>query len=210
MVVKEYWESRFKNEGAMWKFDPSDSAVIALEIFKIHKIIDILIPGFGYGRNARLFIENGFKVTGIEISESAIDLAKASGLDCKIHLGSVTSMPYDNHQYDGIFCYALLHLLNKRERRIFLKSCYDQLKQGGLMIFVVACKQTSLYGKGKCLSKDRYEISKGLKVFFYDSETVLEEFSDFGITESKDIEEPVKFMEGEKPVKMKFVICRKT
>jgi len=208
--MSEYWESRFRNEGAMWKFEPSDSALIALELFKTNKINDILIPGFGYGRNATIFIENGFKVTGIEISASAIGLAKTNGLDCKIHHGSVTSMPYDNHQYDGIFCYALLHLLNKRERRIFLKSCYDQLKQGGLMIFVVAYKQTSLYGTGKYLSKGRYEISKGLKVFFYDSETILEEFSDFGMTESKDIEEPVKFMEGEKPVKMKFVICRKT
>jgi len=208
--MPEYWETRFKNEGAMWKSEPSDSALIALEIFKNSNINNILIPGIGYGRNARVFTNNGFKVTGIEISGSAIDLANRSGLDCKIHHGSVTSMPFANEKFEGIFCYALIHVLNKRERRNFLKSCYDQLIPGGLMIFVVACKQTSLYGTGKYLSKGRYEISKGLKVFFYDSETVLEEFSDFGMTESKDIEEPVKFMEGEKPVKMKFVICRKT
>jgi len=61
----DYWESRFKNEGAMWKFEPSDSAIKALELFKYWKLIDILIPGFGYGRNAGLFLENGFKVTGI-------------------------------------------------------------------------------------------------------------------------------------------------
>jgi SAM-dependent methyltransferase len=36
----------------------------------------ILIAGFGYGRNAKVFTDNGIKVTGIEISETAIDLAK--------------------------------------------------------------------------------------------------------------------------------------
>jgi hypothetical protein len=86
----EYWESRFKDEGAMWKFEPSDSALFAINLFKSNRINNILIPGIGYGRNARLFFENGFQITGIEISQSAIDLAKVNGLDCTIHHGSVT------------------------------------------------------------------------------------------------------------------------
>ncbi|HQN94485.1 MAG TPA: class I SAM-dependent methyltransferase [Prolixibacteraceae bacterium] len=132
----EYWDSRFKEEGAMWKFEPSDSAIIALDLFKSNGINKILIPGFGYGRNAKLFYDNGVNVTGIEISKSAIDLAKSNGLDCLIHHGSVVLMPFDSEQYNGIFCYALLHLLNKTERRFFLKSCFNQLKSGGLMIFM--------------------------------------------------------------------------
>jgi SAM-dependent methyltransferase len=206
---KEYWESRFKNEGAMWKFEPSDSAIYTLELFKNEQINDILIPGFGYGRNAKLFVDNGFKVSGIEISASAIELARINGINCKIHHGSVTSMPFDNKIYDGIFCYALIHLLNKRERRKFLISCYKQLINSGLMVFVVASKYTELFGHGKYLSRDRYEIAKGLSAFFYDSDSVLNEFSDFGMMECKDIEEPVKFMSGEKPVWLKIVICRK-
>jgi SAM-dependent methyltransferase len=204
-----YWESRFKNEGAMWKFEPSDSAIYTLELFKNEQINDILIPGFGYGRNAKLFVDNGFKVSGIEISASAIELARINGIKCKIHHGSVTSMPFDNKIYDGIFCYALIHLLNKRERRKFLISCYKQLINNGLMVFVVASKYTELFGHGKYLSRDRYEIAKGLSAFFYDSDSVLNEFSDFGMMECKDIEEPVKFMPGEKPVWLKIVICRK-
>jgi ubiquinone/menaquinone biosynthesis C-methylase UbiE len=207
--MSEYWESRFKNEGAMWKYEPSDSAILALEIFKSNKINKILIPGFGYGRNARLFCENGLEVTGIEISGSAIALAKESGLDCKIHHGSVISMPFDNDQYDGIFCYALIHVLNKSERRKFLISCFNQLKKSGIMIFIITSKQTGLYRSGKLLSKDRYMISRGLKVFFYDEFSAMKEFSDFGVIECKDIEEPIKFMKGEEPVKLKFVICKK-
>jgi SAM-dependent methyltransferase len=205
----EYWESRFNTEGVMWKFEPSDSALLALEIFKKNHFNKVLIPGAGYGRNAKLFHDSGFDVTGIEISKSAISLAKANGLNFKIHHGSVTSMPFDDQIYDGIFCYALIHLLNKSERRLFLRSCYRQLTLGGLMIFVVASDQMSLFGSGRLLSKNRYEISKGLKVFFYDSDSVSNEFSEFGMTECKDIDEQVKFMEGQEPVKMKLVICRR-
>jgi SAM-dependent methyltransferase len=207
--MTEYWETRFKNEGAMWQFEPSDSTLIALRRFKLEKINDILIPGFGYGRNAKLFIDNGFKVTGIEISLSAIELARANNIQCTIHHGSVISMPFDNWQYEGIFCYALIHLLNKRERCIFLKSCFDQLKNEGIMIFTIASNHNSLYGKGKELSRNRFEIAKGLKVYFYDDDSVLNEFEEFGLIECTDHEEPVKFMDGEDPVKLKLVICKK-
>jgi SAM-dependent methyltransferase len=207
--MTEYWESRFKTEGLMWGFFPSDSAIRTLKIFMANKFRRILIPGIGYGRNAKLFLENGFEVTGIEISESAIDLAKKNGLNCIIHHGSVTCMPFDDIKYDAIFCYALIHVLNKTERKDFLKACFNQLKHNGIMVFVVASIQTGMYGTGKNLSKDRFEISKGLKVFFYDSKSVSKEFSPYGIIECEEIEEPIKFMKDQDPVKMLFVICKK-
>ena len=207
--MTEYWESRFKNEGAMWKSDPSDSAIIALKRFKDENIRKILVPGFGYGRNAKLFIDNGFIVTGIEISQSAIDLARANNIQCTIHHGSVTSMPFDQKQFEGVFCYALIHLLNKWERRNFLKSCFNQLKPGGIMVFTVTSKLNALCGRGRYLSADRYEIAKGLNVYFYDDDTILEDFREFEIIECRDLEEPVKFMEGEDPMKLKIVICKK-
>ncbi len=207
--MTEYWESRFKNEGAMWKFEPSVSAINALDLFRKQKINKILIPGFGYGRNGKLFIDNCFIVTGIEISASAIELARINRIGCTIHHGSVTSMPYDSEKYDGVFCYALIHLLNKKERRNFLSSCYKQLNKYGLMVFVVASKDSGLFGWGKYLSKDRYEIAKGLRTYFYDMDSVLKEFTDFGLTECMDIQEPVKFAEGEDPVKLIYVLCKK-
>ena len=185
----------------MWDFFPSDSEIRTVDIFKANKFKHILIPGIGYGRNAKLFIDNGFNVTGIEISGSAIELAKANGVNCPIHHGSVTSMPFDDKKYDGIFCYALIHLLNRTERQKFLNACSSQLKENGLMVFVLASKQTDMYGRGRYLSKDRYGISEGLKVFFYDIESAAKEFSAFGIIECREIEEPVKFMKDHGSVK---------
>lgn len=205
----EYWESRFKNEGAMWKFEPSDSALLTVELFKQNHIQEILIPGVGYGRNAKPFYDEGFDITGIEISQSAINLAKENHLNFPVYQGSVTNMPFDNKYYDGIFCYALIHLLNKFERLRFLNNCVSQLKPGGLMVFTVVSIESDMYGKGKFLSSNRFEIQPGIKVFFYNNSAVEKEFHNFGLTEYRDIDEPVKFVKGYAPLKCKYIVCRK-
>ena len=76
--MTEFWEANFRGKQEMWGWEPADSAISALQLFKEQGFSKILIPGFGYGRNAKVFAGNGFEVTGIEISESAIDLAKSS------------------------------------------------------------------------------------------------------------------------------------
>ncbi len=204
-----YWESIFRNQGSLWGYEPSDSAISALEIFSRNNLKKLLIPGIGYGRNAGIFIDNGFNVTGIEISESAIGVARSDKLNCIMHHGSVTSMPFDSEIYDAIFCYALLHVLNRTERKVFLKACFNQLKDNGLMIFSVTSKEMDLFGRGKQISKDRFKIEPGLNVFFYDSESIVKEFTPFGLIDHKLIDEPVKFMKGVAPMKLYFVVCRK-
>jgi SAM-dependent methyltransferase len=208
--MKDYWESKFSNEGAMWKFEPSDSALLALKFFKEKGITKILIPGVGYGRNAKIFYQNGFDITGIEISESAIRLAREeNNLDFPIHHGSVLDMPFDQTVYDGIYCYATLHLFNKYVRAKFIQNSYNQLRKGGYMIFVVISTETSIYGDGTCVSKNRYRLQNGLKVFFYDKSSVNEEFEKYGIVKFIEIDEPIKFMAGEAPLKFLMIICEK-
>jgi SAM-dependent methyltransferase len=208
-VMPEYWEALFKSEGALWKFEPSDSALETLRMFQSLGIRKILIPGFGYGRNALHFLQNGFDLTGIEISESAIRLAREAGITCPVHLGSVTEMPFDQEVFDGIYCYALIHLLNQHARKVFLTNCFRQLVPGGWMIFVVASKKLSSYGTGKYLSRDRYQIKTGLPVYFYDDESCQREFEQFGLVSIRDILEPVKFMGDQEPLPMKYIVCRK-
>ena len=61
-------------------------------------------------------------------------------------------------------------MLNGQEEK-FIEDCYNQLKPGGYMVFTTVSK-TPMYGKGKQLDKDYYEIMEGVKMFFYDSESI--------------------------------------
>lgn len=209
--MSEFWDEMFRKIGTVWSFEPADSALQTSDLFASKKIRNVLIPGIGFGRNTKPFIEKGMHVTGIEISETAIRLARENGLKIPIHHGSVAEMPFDDLVYDGIYCYALIHLLNKIERRQFLKNCYNQLGEGGLMVFIAVSKSyTKLYENGKPVSKDRFRIQNGLDVFFYDSASIEREFSPFGLIEYREIEEPVKHLPSEEPMKFWMVVCKKS
>jgi SAM-dependent methyltransferase len=190
----EFWESAFIEKQEMWGFEPAKSAIQARDFFIRHSVKNVLIPGIGYGRNAQAFRDSGMSVTGIEISQTAIDLArKHFGTNMTIYHGSVTDMPFDSHQYDGIFCYALIHLLDSQERRKLIQNCYNQLRDGGFMIFTAITKEAPTYGQGTFLSKDRYEMFGGVKMFFYDRDSVNEEFGNAGLLEVAEVNENYPF-----------------
>lgn len=209
--MSEFWDEMFRKIGSVWTFEPANSALQTSDLFASEKIRNVLIPGIGFGRNAKPFLEKEMDVTGVEISKTAIRLARENGLNFPIHHGSVAEMPFDDSVYDGIYCYALIHLLNQNERRKFLKNCSDQLRDGGLMVFITVSKSyTKLFKNGKPVSKDRFRTQNGLDVFFYDPETIVREFGRFGLVEYTEIEEPVKHMPNEEPMTFWMVVCRKT
>ncbi|HEX6426289.1 MAG TPA: class I SAM-dependent methyltransferase [Niastella sp.] len=190
----EFWEKAFGEKQEMWGFEPSNSAILTKDLFVQQSVKNILIPGIGYGRNAQIFKDNGITVTGIEISKSAIEMArKHYGTDMIIYHGSVTDMPFDTCLYDGIFCYALIHLLDNSEREKLIRDCYQQLSENGCMVFTVISKHAKTYGQGTLVSKDRYEMFGGVNMFFYDKESIQAEFGKAGLFEITEINENFPF-----------------
>lgn len=110
-----------------------------------------------------------------------------------IYHGSVTAMPYDKCQYDGIFCYALIHLLDNIEREKLIRDCYHQLTENGYMVFTAISKEAPTYGKGRFVSTDRYEIFDGVNMFFYDRESINAEFGKAGLFEITEVDENYPF-----------------
>ncbi|KAB1068639.1 class I SAM-dependent methyltransferase [Tamlana haliotis] len=208
--MAEFWEENFKEKQAMWGLNPCDSAVSTAKLFKESGVHSVLIPGFGYGRNAQVFLKNGCEVTGIEISETAINLAEEHfDNDLTIHSGSVGEMPFDGEFYDGIFCYALIHLLDEAERIKFIKDCYNQLKPDGLMVFIAISTEDPNFAKGEVLSENRFKTKHGVNLFYYDAEAVESEFGDFGLIDAEEISEPEKIIEGKPYQQFWKIICQK-
>ena len=61
------------------------------------------------------------------------------------------------------------------------------------MVFTVISKEAATYGKGKFISKDRYEIFEGVKMYFYDRESIQEEFGKAGLFEITEVTESFPF-----------------
>jgi SAM-dependent methyltransferase len=190
-LVPEFWEVAFNEKELMWGLSPTTSALSASETFARSGAKSVLIPGVGYGRNAKPFLERGLSVVGIEISGTAIELARSRlGLQIPIIHGSVTDMPFDRRKYDGVFCYGLAYLLDARGRQKLIRDCYRQLEPGGQMIFTVISKEAPMYGRGTRLGDDWYERLPGLPMYFYDAASVRREFGPYGLLEFSEIDEP--------------------
>lgn len=189
--MTEFWESAFTEKQTMWGLEPTASAALARDIFARAGVASVLMPGIGYGRNAKPFLESGMSVTGIEISETAIELARSRlGLEIPIVHGSVADMPFDRRRYDGVFAYGLIHLLDARGREKLIRDCYRHLEPGGHMVFTVISKKAPMYGQGKQLGEDWFERLPNLPMYFYDAESVKREFGPYGLVELSEIDEP--------------------
>jgi len=192
--MTEFWEQAFKDKQEMWGLEPAISSILTRDFFVEHNVKNVLIPGIGYGRNAQIFIDSGMTVTGIEISQTAIDLAqKHFGNKLKIYKGSVTEMPFDNKLYEGIFCYGLIYLLDKDERAKLIQDCFNQLTEEGYMVFTAITKNAQTYGQGRQLDKDRFEMFGGVAIFFYDKQSIEEEFANAGLFEVTEVIENYPF-----------------
>lgn len=199
--MTEFWEENFIDKREMWGLTPANSAILAKNLFIDNNVKSVFIPGIGYGRNAKVFIEAGMQVSGIEISKTAIEMAATHfGSSIKIHHGSVTEMPFNNEKYDAIYSHALIHLLDSEQRRKLVQDSYNQLADGGLMIFTAISKKAPTYGKGTLISTDRYELHEGVYIYFYDEQQIKKDFEGFGIYQIIEIEENLP---------MYLVVCKK-
>jgi SAM-dependent methyltransferase len=180
-LQREYWDNRFKKEGKIWGDTPSKSALIALEYFKSRDIKTILVPGAGYGRNTKIFSDQNYSVEGIEISETAFNIAKQFDPQTMFHLGSALDMPFTKKNFDAIYCFNTLHLFLSDERSVLIKKCFKKLRKKGFIFFIVFSIEDESYGKGKEIEEYTFESKPNRPVHYFTEDDLIEHFNKFFI-----------------------------
>ena len=61
------------------------------------------------------------------------------------------------------------------------------------MVFTALTKQAVTYRQGTEINKDRFEMFGGVQLFFYDHETIAEEFGKSGLFEITEVSENYPF-----------------
>ena len=103
------WDQEY-TEGAHWEKEPSSfSKKFTQYISKGDKVLD---AGCGSGRDSFYLAENGFNVSGVDISAVAIkrakEEAKKRGLNINFNVGNLEKLEFKEETFDGIYSgYAL-------------------------------------------------------------------------------------------------------
>jgi len=98
---------------------------------------NILDLGCGPGRDARIFVDKGYTVTGINLSQELLQIAQANVPEATFLLMDMRDLSLPDHQFDGVWASASLLHLKKEDISVVLNNLYRVLKPGGVLYISV-------------------------------------------------------------------------
>lgn len=148
------WEREYRNPKLVTKNDGPQADVLRfLKFLKKEQeyIIENKVSldlGSGTGRNANYLADLGCKVVGIEISKTALEIAKQRAKDMHVNvdyrLGDigvvVAYQDIESKSVDLILDVTSSNSLSEGGRAIYLKESFRILKTGGYMFVRALCK----------------------------------------------------------------------
>ena len=177
MSDKERWNLKYEGTTYIYGKEPTAFLREKLSLLKKGKA---LVLAMGEGRNAVYLAENGFDVTGVDISEVGIEkcerLAEERGVVVNSIVADLTDYDMGKEQYDLITNFYFYD-------RSILPRVIDSLKPGGIIIFETYSRDHPRHSKFGPKNPDYLvnpnellEVFKSFRILFYeDTVTELDE-----------------------------------
>jgi SAM-dependent methyltransferase len=131
---KTFWNKTFENENTRFNRQPSRLVVDAVQGRTPGAAIDL---GMGEGRNAIFLAQQGWRVTGVDLSDVAVDQAKKRaaelGLSLATHIEDLDKFDFGREEWDLIaLCY--MHGWYHLSKLDSPKRLREALRPGGMIV----------------------------------------------------------------------------
>ena len=169
MSDKERWNLKYEGTTYIYGKEPTAFLNEKLSLLKKGKA---LVLAMGEGRNAVYLAENGFDVTGVDISAVGIEkcerLAEERGVVVNSVVANLTDYDMGREQYDLITNFYFFD-------KSILPGVIDSLKPGGIFIFETYSRDHPKHSKFGPKNPDYLvkpnellEIFKSLRILYYE------------------------------------------
>lgn len=166
-AVRHYWNTHIhdldiskETPGSREFFDDLDQyhfeklhhlpRLIDFDAYRGKKVLDV---GCGAGTDLARFAKGGAHVTGVDISSSAIALARENfsqqGLQADLREADGEHLPFPDDQFDLVFAHGVVQYTSRD--RALVDECRRVLKPGGTAIFQVYNRISWLNGLSKVM-----------------------------------------------------------
>lgn len=140
--MKDRFEARYATGDLPWNINRADfnlTKVVREYPVKPCKALDI---GCGTGDNIIWLAKNGFNSSGIDISTTAVEMAKQkikeNGVDAPVHCLDFLKEDIPGNPFGFIFDRGCFHsFAEKEERTTFVENVYRILNKGGLWLSLI-------------------------------------------------------------------------
>lgn len=136
--IKEHWESAYRDNDFTilpWETVEPDKELVKLiedRKIKLGKILDL---GCGSGTNSIFMAKAGAEVFGLDISPSAIGIAKerarAQSLKCNFIVGNAYQLDFQKESFDFVLDRGCFHHIPIEFREKYIKGVHRVLKKSG-------------------------------------------------------------------------------
>ena len=201
MIKSKGWDWKIVKDDidCPWKI-PSVESYYLLNRWENLSFKNFLDLGCGLGRHTVLFAENGFNVSGFDISKEGIRKTKEwlKNLDLKADLkvGDMLELPYENESFDCILCRNVISHQDTEGVKQIIKELYRVLKNNGECYLTLGSKSTWGFKQDSWPLVDentrlRMEEGPEYKIphFYADYDLIKELFKDFKIIFINHIED---------------------
>lgn len=123
------WDKRLKNEAPFFQ-----------KLFEENRVKKILDLACGSGHHSIFFAKAGYQVTGVDLSEKMLQIARKNSKGVSdvrfVKTGFLKVYPKLKERFDAVMCLgnSLPHLLSKRDLKKTLQNIYNLLNPGGILI----------------------------------------------------------------------------
>jgi ubiquinone/menaquinone biosynthesis C-methylase UbiE len=186
---KDVWDELYRKQYRPWRGTIRNA--VPFPFNKGDNVIDI---GCGYGKASFALIEAGYTVTGIDFSDVAAEACRRScGDKMKVICASVTAMPLNDGEADGVTMIHILEHLEKDELTKAVKEVRRVTRPGGKIFVRVFHADDMRSGTGGRIDGSTVVRGNGIRYSYFTEDRLRELFSEFRELSMERIDERTKF-----------------
>ena len=142
----------------------------------------------GYDPKLAFFLENGFEVYGIDISDEQIknseEYSKKNNINLNIIKGDMRKIPFDSGFFDYVYSYNSIFHLTKKDTPVAIDEMHRVLKKGGLCYLNFLSVDDKWYKEGEEINPGEIATKEGDEEYlhsYYEDSEPDSYFNDFEI-----------------------------
>lgn len=134
-ATPEFWEHRWQAEGKPGPVDPRDEVITVTSRY-LPRGARLLEGGCGRANKVRAMASAGFRVTGVDFAEDAVQQAQLNYPDLDIRQGDVRSLEFPDGHFDGYWSIGVIEHFWEGYGAILAEAA--RLVRPGGMLFLTA------------------------------------------------------------------------
>lgn len=143
---------------------------------------------FGDGRNTAFLCDQGYEVSGVEITQGIVDQTQARlmdlGLKARLAVGRNSALPFQAEEFDYILACHCIYYCDDGETLLDNLNEYSRvLKKGGYLVASVANRKSFIFNESEeqsdgsmLIKKDHYQNRVGYRLRPFSSTEDIEKF----------------------------------